>query len=158
MRRSLWVLLIASLVANAVAVGVWIGRRGFTPPASSGLVPREAHEALRSLDQARRDALRSALSAARRAAVEDHGGRAEEHRRLISVLVAPEFDLTAWRQASADMQAARIARGAQLGEAIESLAAKATREERLALAALLYDRSKPHQHGRHERGWRSGNH
>jgi uncharacterized membrane protein len=152
MRRSLWVLLIASLMANAVAVGVWIGRRGFAPPPRPDLVPPAAHEALRSLDRPRRDDLQSALTAARRAAVEEHGGRTDGHRRLIAVLVAEKFDVAAWRQASADLQAARAARGAQLGQAIENLAVKATYEERLALAALLYDRPKRLHHDRHARG------
>ena len=152
MHRSLWVLLIASLMANAVAVGVWIGRRGFAPPPGSDLVPPAAHEALRALDRPRRDDLRSALTEARRAAVEEHGGRADGHQRLISVLVAEEFDVAAWRRASADLQSARAARGAQLGQAIENLAVKATHEERLALAALLYDRPKRQHHDRRERG------
>lgn len=141
MRRPLWVLLIVSLMANAIAVGVWIGRRGFASPGPDFL-PAAAHEALAALPPERRQALAEALAEARRAAVEHHGARAEGHRRLIAILTAPQFDAQAWREAAAASQAARAARGERLTEAVAALAVDAGRTERLALAALLHDRPK----------------
>lgn len=142
MRKPLIVLLVLSLMGNAVALGVHLGRRHLGPsrPAPAFTPPDEAREALAALDDDGRRALSDGLAAARRDLLAAKAEQGTLHRRAFEQLTAEVFDEAAWRASVEQLVSSRRARGERMTDAVADLARGRDRQARLALAALLYDR------------------